>query len=40
MATLEQVQHLTTANADRARALGHLADCYDALGDYEEGIFD
>lgn len=28
----------STAQLDRARALGHLADCYDALNDFEEGI--
>ncbi|XP_037036612.1 tetratricopeptide repeat protein 28 isoform X2 [Bradysia coprophila] len=37
MATLEQV-NLPTVQHDRARALGHLGDCYDALGDFEEGI--
>lgn len=37
LGTLEQV-NLATAQNDRARALGHLGDCYDALGDFEEGI--
>ncbi|XP_055842116.1 tetratricopeptide repeat protein 28 isoform X1 [Episyrphus balteatus] len=37
LGTLEQV-NTTTTQHDRARALGHLGDCYDALGDYEEGI--
>lgn len=39
MATLEQVEvSLPTVQHDRSRALGHLGDCYDALGDYEEAI--
>nr|XP_019548082.2 tetratricopeptide repeat protein 28 isoform X1 [Aedes albopictus] len=33
LGTLEQV-NTPTAQHDRARALGHLGDCYDALGDY------
>nr|XP_049462580.1 tetratricopeptide repeat protein 28 isoform X2 [Anopheles coluzzii] len=33
LGTLEQVSS-PTAQHDRARALGHLGDCYDALGDY------
>ncbi|KAL9886018.1 tetratricopeptide repeat protein 28 isoform 1-T3 [Glossina fuscipes fuscipes] len=37
LGTLERV-NLPTTQHDRARALGHLGDCYDALGDYEEGI--
>lgn len=37
MGTLERVNS-STAQLDRARALGHLADCYDALNDFEEGI--
>ncbi|XP_037918666.1 tetratricopeptide repeat protein 28 [Hermetia illucens] len=37
LGTLEQVT-TPTAQHDRARALGHLGDCYDALGDFEEGI--
>ncbi|XP_067636039.1 tetratricopeptide repeat protein 28 isoform X1 [Eurosta solidaginis] len=37
LGTLERVNMPTTQH-DRARALGHLGDCYDALGDYEEGI--
>ncbi|XP_073830293.1 tetratricopeptide repeat protein 28 [Musca autumnalis] len=37
LGTLERVNQPTTQH-DRARALGHLGDCYDALGDYEEAI--
>ncbi|XP_013103199.2 tetratricopeptide repeat protein 28 [Stomoxys calcitrans] len=37
LGTLERV-NLPTTQHDRARALGHLGDCYDALGDYEEAI--
>lgn len=37
LGTLEQVNSSTAQN-DRARALGHLGDCYDALGDFEEAI--
>lgn len=37
MGTLERV-NLPTAQHDRARALGHLGDCYDELGDFEEGV--
>lgn len=36
LGTLERVNS-STAQLDRARALGHLADCYDALNDFEEG---
>ncbi|XP_055374817.1 tetratricopeptide repeat protein 28 [Condylostylus longicornis] len=38
LATLEQQTDTTTILQDRARALGHLGDCYDALGDYEESV--
>lgn len=37
LGTLEQV-NTSTVQHDRARALGHLGDCYDALGDFEEAI--
>lgn len=37
MGTLERV-NLPTVQHDRARALGHLGDCYDELGDFEEGV--
>lgn len=39
LGTLERVNSSTT-QLDRARALGHLADCYDALNDFEEGNFE
>ncbi|EDV39725.2 uncharacterized protein Dana_GF10164 [Drosophila ananassae] len=37
LGTLERVS-LPSTQADRSRALGHLGDCYAALGDYEEAI--
>ncbi|KAH8380456.1 hypothetical protein KR009_010766, partial [Drosophila setifemur] len=37
LGTLERVS-LPSTQSDRARALGHLGDCYAALGDYEEAL--
>ncbi|XP_034111892.1 tetratricopeptide repeat protein 28 [Drosophila albomicans] len=37
LGTLERVS-LPSTQADRARALGHLGDCYAALGDFEEAL--
>uniref|UniRef100_A0A1B0CKC6 Putative g-alpha gtpase interaction protein n=1 Tax=Lutzomyia longipalpis TaxID=7200 RepID=A0A1B0CKC6_LUTLO len=37
---LAALERISTAQAqhDRTRALGHLGDCYDALGDYDNAI--
>lgn len=38
LATLEQVVNSLMVQTDRTRALGHLGDCFDALGDFEEAV--